>query len=149
VKNSLDLFRSHTPIQVRWADLDPLNHVNNSSYFQYFEHARGKYMLDASPSWDWSQHMFLVASIQCQYLQELKFNDPQPQVWVRTQKLGTKSFEVEYVLISRKGTEAPVIHATGQSTQVMFDTATRSTIAIPDWMRQEILAFEKEGSIHM
>jgi acyl-CoA thioester hydrolase len=132
---------------MRWADLDPLSHVNNAVYFQYFEHARGKYMLDACPTWDWGQHMFLVASIQCSFLNELKFTDPQPQVWVRTRKIGTKSFEIEYLITTQAPGAAPTLHATGFSTQVMFDTSTRSSIALPEWMKSEIIAFEKPGTI--
>lgn len=29
-----------TPIDVRWAELDPYHHVNHATYLSYFEHAR-------------------------------------------------------------------------------------------------------------
>jgi acyl-CoA thioesterase FadM len=39
-----DPFKLSIPIQVRFSDLDALGHVNNVTYFTYFEIARVKYL---------------------------------------------------------------------------------------------------------
>src|SRR6266699_3899300 len=36
-------YRSWYPVQIRFRDLDPLAHVNNTVYFTYFEEARSYY----------------------------------------------------------------------------------------------------------
>jgi len=136
-------FKFSENIQVRWTDLDPLAHVNNSIYIQYFEIARGRYMLEAAPSWDWHKNMFLLANINCDYLKELKIGTPKTQCWVRTKEIGKKSFVIEYMITTADNT----IHTLGSSTQVMFDTANKKTIAIPEWLRKELLAFEKDGTV--
>lgn len=136
-------FKFSENIQVRWTDLDPLAHVNNSIYIQYFEIARGRYMLEAAPTWDWHQNMFLLANINCSYLHELKIGMPNTKCWVRTKEMGTKSFILEYMITTSDQT----VHTVGTSTQVMFDTKNKKTIAIPDWLAKELTAYEKEGSI--
>ena len=134
-------YRFNQDLQVRWIDLDPLNHVNNSVFIQYFELGRGKYMSVASPSWDWHKNMFLVANITCDYKKELKLTDHHPQVWVKAGKLGTKSFDLHYLVTSQEN--ATVIHAVGKSTQVMFDMKQRKTIELPGWLKDEISDFDK------
>ena len=129
-------------IQVRWGDLDPLGHVNNCLYIQYFEMGRGKYMVNASKTWTWHEHMFLIANVNCDYLRELKMTDRNVHVHVKLAKFGNKSFELEYIITSGENHE--ILHATGRSTQVMFDIKTRSTIVIPHWVKDEITAFEGE-----
>lgn len=135
-------FNFKQDLQVRWVDLDPLAHVNNSIYIQYFELGRGKYMSAASPTWDWHKNMFLIANITCDYKKELKLTDTHPAVWVRTMRFGEKSFDLEYLICSEKNGET-VLHAQGKSTQVMFDVKERRTMKLPEWLRGEIGAYEK------
>ena len=52
-------FRFSMVLPIRWNDLDPLNHVNNVFYFEYFQVGRGHYMLTASKQWDWTKNMFV------------------------------------------------------------------------------------------
>lgn len=139
-------FNFKQDLQVRWVDLDPLAHVNNSIYIQYFELGRGKYMSAASPTWDWHKNMFLIANITCDYKKELKLTDIHPTVWVRTMRFGEKSFDLEYLICSEKNGET-VLHAQGKSTQVMFDVKERRTMKLPEWLRGEIGAYEKDGTI--
>ena len=37
-------YPSWYPVQIRFRDLDPLAHVNNTVYFIYFEEARSHYL---------------------------------------------------------------------------------------------------------
>jgi len=45
----VDTYRCWYPLQVRFRDLDPLAHVNNSVYFIYFEEARSHYFDQLAP----------------------------------------------------------------------------------------------------
>lgn len=137
----LEQFKFKQSLQVRWMDLDPLAHVNNSIYIQYFELGRGKYMSTASDTWDWHKNMFLIANITCDYKRELKLTDANPAVMVRTSRFGSKSFDLEYLIISEKDGNQ-IVHAQGKSTQVMFDLKERKSIEVPDWLKKEIVQYE-------
>jgi len=122
---------------MRWNDLDALGHVNNALYVSYFEIARGGFMLKAVPEWDWSKHMFLIANVNVDFKRELLLTAVKPQVYVRTSRIGVKSFVLEYALTSQDGDEI-IVHATGSTTQIMFDTKARASIEVPDWVRKSL-----------
>ena len=139
--SAIDKFKFKQQLQVRWMDLDPLAHVNNSIYIQYFELGRGKYISKASPSWDWHKNMFLIANINCDYRHELTLTDSHPQVSVRVSRFGNKSFDLEYLITSEKN-GGITIHAEGKSIQVMYDLKAKKSIAVPEWFKDELQAFE-------
>lgn len=138
----LDQFNFSLPVQVRWNDLDALGHVNNAVFVTYFEIARGRFMLEACPGWDWSKDMFLVANVHVDFRRELLLTADEPRVMVKTSKIGTKSFVLEYAIVSNPGEEL-VIYATGTTTQVMFDMKSRQTVEVPEWVRASLMAFDQ------
>jgi len=137
----LNSFKFKLPIQIRWKDLDALGHVNNAVFITYFEIARGHYMLEACPGWDWHKHMFLIGNVEASFKKELTLSANSPKVLMRTSRLGTKSFVLDYVLTSEKkgGT---IIHAIGKTTQIMFDLKTRKTVEAQDWVRSALSSYE-------
>jgi acyl-CoA thioester hydrolase len=137
----LEPFNFSLPLQIRWSDLDPLGHVNNAVYVTYFEIVRGHFMLHACPGWDWQKDMFLIGNVTVNFLKELKLTPDITTVHVRTSKIGNKSFVLDYAITSQKGEER-LVHATGHTTQIMFDMKTRATIEIPDWVREALAAFD-------
>ncbi|PZP41532.1 MAG: thioesterase, partial [Pseudopedobacter saltans] len=110
-------------------------------YVTYFEVARGYFMVTACPDWNWEKDMFLIGNVNVDYKKELRLLDSNPKVWMRTSKIGTKSFVLEYVITSEKKGET-IVHATGTTAQIMFDMKTRSTIEIPDWARKSLSEFD-------
>src|SRR5260370_16562210 len=46
---SIDTYPCWYPVQIRFRDLDPLAHVNNTVYFIYFEEARSHYFSQLEP----------------------------------------------------------------------------------------------------
>ncbi len=126
---------------MRWNDMDALGHVNNAIYITYFETARGLYMLKACTKWDWHKDMFLIGNVNVNFQKELLLSCENVRVHIRTSKIGTKSFILEYIITSDKKGET-VIHATGTTTQVMFDMKTRKTIEVPNWVREALTEFD-------
>lgn len=143
---NLDKYTFSLSIQARWNDLDPLGHVNNAVYFSYFEVGRGQFMNVASKTWNWNNNMFLLGKISAVFLKEMTLNDQEPTIWVRTAKLGNKSFDLEYLITTNKGDER-LIHCAGESTQVMFNLKDHQTMVIPNWLREELTEYEKSESI--
>lgn len=134
-------FKFSLPIQMRWNDMDALGHVNNAIYITYFETARGLFMMKACPQWDWHRDMFLIGNVNVNFHKELLLTSQNVRVHVRTSKIGTKSFVLEYAITSDKNGET-IIHATGTTTQIMFDMQTRKTIEVPDWVRESLTEFD-------
>lgn len=126
---------------MRWIDLDPLGHVNNSIFVSYFEIGRGTFMMTACPEWNWHKDMFLIANVNVNFQKELLLTAKDARVHIRTAKMGSKSFVLEYAITSEeKGQQ--VVHATGTTTQIMFDMKTRQTIEIPDWVRASLAKYD-------
>lgn len=135
-------FKFSLPIEIRWNDLDPLSHVNNVYYFEYFQIGRGLYMPVVSNQWDWTKNMFVIAHIECDYFKELKLTAAEPTIKLRTSSLGAKSFEIEYLITSFDKENNEVIHAKGKSVQVLIDTTLGKSIEIPNWLREAIMDYE-------
>lgn len=97
MSDSPSVFPFYSAIHVRWADIDALQHVNNAVFLSYFEQARIDYFR-ALGCWDWDKVGMLLARTEVDYLRPLLIRD---RAWIltRTLKLGTKSFEMEYLIV--------------------------------------------------
>ncbi len=112
------------PLQIRFRDLDPLAHVNNSVYFIYFEEARSHYFDQLEP-WlkQWpseEEHQvqveeeespnpriqtgprghhygLLVKEITCTYMLPLIRSD-RAEVGVEVVRIGRSSFVMEHLI---------------------------------------------------
>ncbi|MGI9527258.1 MAG: acyl-CoA thioesterase [Weeksellaceae bacterium] len=135
-------FHFEMPIPMRWNDMDALGHINNIYYFEYFQIVRGHYMMTMSPTWDWDKHMFVIAHIACDYYREIKLTTPNVRIKIRTAALSNKSFDMEYLIVSDGKDGSDMIHAKGKSVQVMIDMKEKKSIAIPDWLRNDMINFE-------
>lgn len=134
-------FNFSYPIQMRWNDMDALGHVNNATFVTYFEVARGLFMPTVCKGWDWQKDMFLLANVNVDFIKELRIDAQNVNVLMRTNKIGNKSFELSYAITSKKGNET-ILHATGSTTQIMFDMKTRTTIEIPNWVRESLTNYD-------
>jgi acyl-CoA thioester hydrolase len=134
-----ELFRYTYHIDIRYADLDVLGHVNNAKYFTYMETARVRYFADVV-GWDgqWHTLSIILARTSCDFKLPLGYGDG-VKVCVRTSRLGKKSFDMAYALI-REQDEA--LAAIGISTQVAYDYETRQSIPIPDSWRAKMVGYE-------
>jgi acyl-CoA thioester hydrolase len=135
-------FKFEMPIPMRWNDLDPIGHVNNVYYFEYFQLARGIYFPTVSKDWDWKKHMFVIAHISCDYYKELTLTHQQVTIKARTVAISTKSFEMEYIITSIAKDGTTILHAKGKSVNVMVDLVAKKSTEVPDWLREAIINYE-------
>ncbi len=122
------------PIHIRYNDLDTYGHVNNAVYITYLEEGRTKWFLDkVKENWEWDKQGILLARHEINYQLPVFFNDELRIVlWIST--IGSKSFEVSFKMIKRKGREW-LTCTFGKSTAVCFDYQTQKTIEIPnEWL---------------
>jgi acyl-CoA thioester hydrolase len=134
----LSLFRYSRPIEVRFADLDALNHVNHAKYFTYMETARIHYCRDVL-GWDGQSGVMgvIIAQATCQYKLPLLFGD-EATCHIRASRIGGKSFDLEYLLLRADG----VTVAEASTVQVAFDYTQQSSIPVPDAWRAAMRAYE-------
>ncbi|MBD2859907.1 acyl-CoA thioesterase [Spongiibacter sp. KMU-158] len=115
---------TRTCIQVRFSDLDPLNHVSNSVYAQYFDMARVDYARRVRQDGEYPWNV--VASMKIDYLREICFED---EVVVDTwcSDVGRKSFTLQHRIFANN-----VCVTTCTVVLVRFDTETRISSPLPE-----------------
>jgi acyl-CoA thioester hydrolase len=132
-------FKFKMKLDIRWSDMDEMRHVNNAVYLTYFEQARVYYFHEAC-QWDWKEIGAILANAHVDYLRPVIFPNP-TFVYVRTSKLGNKSFEVSYIITSEEnGVEK--LTTTGYTVMVLFDYATNKSVPMPEHLREKIKSYE-------
>jgi len=134
-----DDFKFHCEVEVRFRDLDAMGHVNNAVYFSYFEVARTGYMraLGHRPPDEISfadLYPFIMLDVYCKYLAPAVLSQ-KLLVYLRTSRIGTKSYEFEYLITDKKDGHRV---AWGNSTQVYYDYRREQTLPIPDDFQSRI-----------
>lgn len=135
-------FRFYTPVEIRYADLDPQGHVNNAAFLTYFEQARVKYLIHLglfSNDLSYLDIGIILADARVAFLVPVLW-EMHVRVGVRIARVGTKSMMMEYELID----DAKVTQlATGATVLVAFDYRTKQSIPVPEAWRQSIFKFER------
>lgn len=134
-------FKHRTLVQIRFKDIDALGHVNNANHLSYFELARMNYSDDVLGPIDWSKTGFILASARIDYKLPIMLKD-KLFVLSRVTKMGTKSFEIEHLIvrIESDGTETTL--ASGASVLVCMNYANMKTIPIPDEWKKKVFEFD-------
>lgn len=146
----LQKFRFSTRIEPRFSETDAFGHINNVSYFIYFEQGRLDYfgelkLLDHWSGMERAKSYPVVADLACDYLQELFFNQA-ILLQVRTASIGRTSIELEYALIREAD---KVLIAAGRGRLVNIDTITKKPTPLSSKFIQLIQSYEPEFSSAM
>jgi acyl-CoA thioester hydrolase len=124
-----------TTVEIRFADIDAMGHVNNAVYFSYFEQARMAYFKErVARIWDWNEDGVIVARNEIDYVFPVFLNDRMViRFWV--EHVGSKSFTVCYrVVVGER------LCATGKSVLVCFNHKNKATQVLPEAWRTVFLA---------
>ena len=124
-----------TTVEIRFADIDAMGHVNNAVYFSYFEQARMAYFKErVARIWDWNEDGVIVARNEIDYVFPVFLNDRMViRLWV--EHVGSKSFTVCYrVVVGER------LCATGKSVLVCFNHKNKATQILPEAWRTIFLA---------
>jgi acyl-CoA thioester hydrolase len=132
------VYRYVRRIEVRFRDLDILNHVNHVVYLTYVEQVRTQYFYEVLgigvPSGN--ETAFVIATVNCQYLRSLAWGDEVDVGW-RVTRLGNSS--LDYIFELRRGNE---IVANGGGVMVNADPRAGKAARIPEAWRTGFAAFE-------
>ncbi len=122
------------PVPTRWADNDHYGHVNNVTYYSYFDTAVNGWLI-ATTGTDIRDlpAIGVVAETSCKYVSELTFPD-RLQVGLSVEKLGTRSI-VYALAIFRENDDTLELAALGRFVHVYVDAKTRKPVPIPSEIR--------------
>lgn len=128
-------FRYFLPIDTRWMDNDVYGHVNNVTYYSYFDTAVNRYLIDAGAlDIAASPVIGLVVETGCQYFSSIAFPD-RIEAAVRVSRLGSSSVRYE-VGIFRHG--EPLSAAHGHFVHVYVDRQSRRPVPLPPALRRAL-----------
>ncbi len=136
---SLQDFKYTTPIEIRWRDLDAMNHVNNSVYLTYLEQARTHYLHDAI-QWDWQTDGLILANVNIAFKVALILTD-KPIVHVRCTHIGNKSFTLQCCITTVRNDET-IVAAFADTVLVVYDYKTEKTLPLSEEKRLKLQSFE-------
>jgi acyl-CoA thioester hydrolase len=90
-------------VQTRFADLDPLGHVNHVQYLVYMETARVRFMYEHGST---LRGHVLVARSECDHRREVPSSTREVLVTVYVERVGRTSFVVRHDLVDGDATVA-------------------------------------------
>jgi acyl-CoA thioester hydrolase len=129
------------PVQLRFADIDRLNHVNNACYLNFFELGRVRYFNEVLGSAiDWSKQGFILARTEIDHVTPVFLND-EVYCFTKIIKLGTKSLTIKNTVV-KKVNNAFIDCANGIGVLVAMDYLTNESIEIPESWRVLLKQFE-------
>lgn len=124
-----DYYKFWAPEAVRFADLDPLGHVNNNSYGVYVEGARVALLHHVIPDF-WQQPIGTVLrAIHVEYHAELRY-PAKIDLGVRIAHMGNSSVNTIVGIFT-----GDTCHATAISTGVIVDRKLMKPVPVPDELR--------------
>ena len=125
------------PLQTRWADNDVYGHVNNVTYYSYFDTVVNDYLIGRGAlDIHGGAVIGLVVETGCRYFAPLAF--PQAlEGGLRVARIGTSSVRYELAVFA-SGQETPA--AEGHFIHVYVDRENRRPAALPGPLRSALEA---------
>jgi len=125
-------YRHFLAVPTRWMDNDTYGHVNNVTYYSYFDTVVNEHLIRAGGlDIVGGKEIGIVAETTCRFHKALTF----PEIidaGLRIAKLGTSSVTYEIGLF-RHGDDEPA--ATGRFVHVWVDRATQRPVPVPPAIR--------------
>jgi acyl-CoA thioester hydrolase len=122
------------PYDVQFNQLDFFGHVNNATFFTFYEIARTDLWLSLTGATNPADIGFIVAHAACDFKKQLGME--RIEIATRFGAIGTTSVE----FLSEVRTEDGTVAATGRVVAVVFDWESRTKVPIADDLRQKIAA---------
>jgi len=133
--------RSHyarfIPISTRWMDNDVYGHVNNVTYYSYFDTAVNLYLIQAGAlDIARSTAIGLVVDTGCQYFASVAFPDA-IEAGIRVAHTGRSSVRYEVGIFAEGDAQT---RAAGHFVHVYVDRETRRPVELPAALRTAVQA---------
>lgn len=100
-------FQFFINVKVRFSEVDPFNHLNNTVPFVYFEDARIQLFKELGFMGEWNKPEVntipVVSDLQCDFLNQVYF-DESLKIFVKAAYLGKTSIDLHYMAENERGT---------------------------------------------
>lgn len=125
-----------TPIQIRFSDIDPFQHVNNVAQQMYFDLGKTEYYRIVLGGGEalFGKLRIVTASTATSYLGQVRMYDT-VRVTTTCERVGNKSLTLFQQM--KVGDE---VRSESRSVMVVFDFETQRSEPVPDDWRQRMLA---------
>jgi len=141
--SEMNSYKHHIPIQIRFVDIDRLNHVNNSCYLSFFELGRVSYFNHVFNNLiDWNKSGFVLARTELDHINPIFLND-EVYCYTKVVKLGNKSLSIENLIV-KKVNDTYMHCAKGIGILVAFDYINNLSIEIPESWRNAVMKYEED-----
>jgi len=128
-------YRCWRDLPTRWADNDIYGHVNNATYYGFFDTAVNCFLIEqAGLDIHAGGVIGLVVETGCNYFAPLAYPET-IEAALRVARIGTSSVRYELGLF-KAGEDEPA--AQGHFVHVYVDRETRRPVALPDAMRHAL-----------
>ncbi|MET4697620.1 acyl-CoA thioester hydrolase [Constrictibacter sp. MBR-5] len=135
IRETRERYRFFLPIQTRWNDNDTYGHVNNAVYYEYFDTAVNRFLVDEGGlDIHTAPCIGLVVESMCRYHAAVSYPEAL-QAGLRVGHLGRSSVRYE-VGIFRRGEDAAA--ADGHFIHVFVDRETNRPHPIPAEIRSAL-----------
>lgn len=132
-----DQYRHFRPLDTRWMDNDVYGHVNNVTYYSYFDTGVNAYLIEQGVlDIHHGATIGLVVETGCRYFAPVAFPDSL-DIGIRVAHLGNSSVRYEVALFRRGDEQAA---AAGHFTHVYVDRHTRRPTQLPPDLRAALQA---------
>jgi acyl-CoA thioester hydrolase len=115
---------------MRWVDMDAFGHVNNATYFTYFEQVRIDWLAALG-----EVHEMVLANVSCTFLKPLVYPGD-IEVTLYAGRIGRTSMDSYYEI--RRVAHPGELYTLGHGTIVWFDHSAGSSIEIPAAVRRQL-----------
>ncbi|MDR0238397.1 thioesterase family protein [Acinetobacter sp.] len=131
------------PIQTRWADNDIYGHVNNVTYYSYFDTAANALLIQKA-GFDIHQSPIigLVVNSSCHFFQELTYPEI-IEVGVAISKIGNSSLRYDLGIFKQGHDQAS---AQGEFVHVFVSREHKKSTSIPQEMRDALQDYSIEST---
>lgn len=128
-------FSLFLPISTRWMDNDVYGHINNVTYYSFFDTAVNRYLMDRGVlDIAHSTVIGLVVETGCHYFSSLAFPDD-IEAGISVAHIGNTSVRYE-IGIFKKGEELTAAH--GHFVHVYVDKDTRRPVPLADKLQKAL-----------
>ena len=131
-------FRTITPIQKRFNDMDCFQHINNVCQQMYFDVAKSEFLaatLQGDAKVD--RMRVLTVATNTSYMVQVRFDDD-TYVTTECESIGNKSFTLLQRIYDRREGANPTIKTESRSVMVAFDFEAQESVVVPDEWRERL-----------
>jgi len=139
-------FMYYSGLKTRWSDNDIYGHVNNVTYYSYFDTVVNEYLIEQG-GLDIHQgsSIALVVETHCNFFKPLSFPE-RLEIGLGVDRLGASSVRYRLGIFSENDAESA---ASGHFVHVFVDRENRRSMAIPQSIRsalQHLQGSDEKGS---